>query len=138
MADALDKSGNCRSCHAPPPLTLPLPPRALAFRNRASHQIRNPIHQAMDLTINILFANNVVKFPFTIGVLRPASCRVHIPRSRRWYLSISSCVAGRASTDTERSFRRLVGRGSSALTNPRCDGLADRREGLGELGVGSR
>jgi len=32
----------------------------------ASHQGGNPINQVMDLTINILLANNVVKFPFTI------------------------------------------------------------------------
>jgi hypothetical protein len=78
----------------------------------------------MDPTINILIVNNVVKFPFTIGVLRPASCRVHIPRSRRWYLSISSCVAGRALMDAERSFRRLAGRGFSTLINPRVRWLS--------------
>jgi hypothetical protein len=42
---------------------LPLPPRTLAFRNRALYQIRNPIHQVMELTINILLANKYNEIP---------------------------------------------------------------------------
>lgn len=34
----------------------------------AAHQSRNPVYQIMYLAINVLLANNVVKFPFTVGV----------------------------------------------------------------------